>query len=148
MAKGGTGCFGKIALISFLLLVVIAMSDKSSDKKPPQSTNDVSASPAPVAAQPKTSDRGVPGLRKIKKPSSYGCKDKEYYSKIMGYVVDEDKVAFEKELRRGISTGRCTVFSVGEEVFLNDTAIFSGVVQVRRKGDTDGYWVAIEAIQQ
>lgn len=39
------------------------------------------------------------------------------------------------------------MLSTGESVQLTDTSVFSGMVKVRRVGDTDEYWTNIEAIK-
>ena len=79
--------------------------------------------------------------------SGFGCQSREYYDKISGCVSDGDKEAFEKTLMVGILSGECTLFKVGEEVFLTDTAIFSMLVKVRRKGEIVEYWINSKAIE-
>ena len=76
-----------------------------------------------------------------------GCVSKDYFSKLVGYTVDKDLRAFKKGLEAGLLTGQCTWFKNGEAVFVTDTSIFSGLVQIRRKGDTTAYWTNIEAIK-
>lgn len=88
-----------------------------------------------------------PGSHIVTGNNQYGCTDKGYYSKLIGLVADQDKAAFEQELSTGIATGQCTVFHTGEEVFLSGTAILSGVVKLRRKGETSEYWTAMETIK-
>jgi hypothetical protein len=39
------------------------------------------------------------------------------------------------------------MFKNGEVVYIADTAIFSGGVKVRRKGETQEYWTNLEAIK-
>ena len=45
-------------------------------------------------------------------------------------------------------TGDCVLFSLGETVALTDTAVFSGLVQVRKRGDMKEFWVITEAINK
>ena len=86
------------------------------------------------------------GQHVITSESKWGCTDREYVDKLIGFVVDQDKEAFMSAISAGIATGRCTTFKVGESVFLADTAIMSGLVKLRRKGETVEYWTAMEAI--
>ena len=39
------------------------------------------------------------------------------------------------------------MFTNGEVVYIADTAIFSGLVKVRRRGDTNEYWTNLEAVK-
>ena len=61
--------------------------------------------------------------------------------------MQHDEVAFKKALMAGVLSGICTVFKLGEKVYITDTSIFSGLVKVRRPGETIEYWTAIEAVQ-
>ncbi len=42
--------------------------------------------------------------------------------------------------------GCLALIIVGETVYLTDTGIFSGVVKVRKRGETTEYWTNMEAI--
>ena len=75
----------------------------------------------------------------------FGCADQEDFKKISGYRYDGDKEAFVKALTEGIYAGTATVFKDGEPVYLEDTAIWSGLVELRRPGETQAYWTNIEA---
>ncbi|MFZ5774165.1 MAG: hypothetical protein ACOY3Z_01575 [Thermodesulfobacteriota bacterium] len=77
----------------------------------------------------------------------YGCTSLDYQKKLLGFVVDRDRAAFERGLAAGIAAGGCTVFHTGDRVFLADTAITSGMVKLRRKGEVAEYWTAMEAIR-
>jgi hypothetical protein len=39
------------------------------------------------------------------------------------------------------------MFKNGEVVYITDTAIFSGIIKVRRKGETKEYWTNTEAVK-
>lgn len=78
--------------------------------------------------------------------SWFGCSDREYFSQIVKYIVDEDKQAAEQALNVGIYYGECTIFGSGEQVYLTGTAIFSGLVKIRRKGETQEFWTYAEAV--
>ena len=88
-----------------------------------------------------------PGTKVVTGNNHFGCTSKESYQKLLGFVVDHDKAAFEQGLSAGISTGLCTVFHSGEAVSLSDTAVFSGIVKLRRKGETVEYWTTMEAVR-
>lgn len=87
------------------------------------------------------------GERRVSGDSWYGCKDREYHSKLTQYAVQKDSEAFKRALAAGLLTGQCTAFKAGETVYVADTAIFSGLVKVRRRGQTDEFWTNIEAVK-
>jgi hypothetical protein len=76
-----------------------------------------------------------------------GCISRDDQDKLLHYAVQKDLDAFRQFLAAGLLTGRCTQFKKGETVYVMDTAIFSGLVKVRRKGETVEYWTNIEAVQ-
>lgn len=83
----------------------------------------------------------------IASDSAFGCRSRDYFSKLIGYAVQKDLAAFKEGLGGGILAGQCTLFKFREEVFIADTAIFSGLVKVRKKGSTAEYWTNIEAVK-
>ena len=78
----------------------------------------------------------------------FGCTEREQLNKLTQYTTQKDKEAFNRELAMGLVTGMCTQFEEGEIVFLMDATVFAGVVNVRRKGETQTYWTYREAIRQ
>jgi len=88
-----------------------------------------------------------PGIHRISGNNWFGCTDREYFKEIVGYAVDQDNQAFQQALAAGIYSGICILFNNGETVYLTDTAIFSGLVRIRRQGETQEYWTNIEAIK-
>ena len=64
----------------------------------------------------------------------------------MSYAVQGDNKAFSGGLAAGVINGTCTMFNAGETVYVTDTAIFSGLVEVRRKGESQEYWTNLEAV--
>lgn len=116
----------------FLGLVIYYFANDSDAPESPKA-----AAAAPALAQSKH----------IVGDSFFGCADKDYFSELVGYAVDKDVEAFKKGLRTGMLTGQCTMFKNEDEVFLTDTSIFSGLVQVRRRGDTTAYWTNLEAVK-
>ena len=83
--------------------------------------------------------------KKISGDNYFGCTDRDYFEKLESYIVQKDIEAFKKGLTTGVSLGRCTLFKRGEEIFLLDRTIPSGLVKVRRKGDIVEYWTPIKA---
>jgi hypothetical protein len=77
----------------------------------------------------------------------FGCTSQEYFEKLVGYAVDGDNDAFINALAAGIYIGTCTLFEDGEAVYIEDTKIFSGLVKVRRPGETIEYWTNYEAVK-
>lgn len=61
--------------------------------------------------------------------------------------MQKDEQAFKAALAAGIMRGSVTFFKSGEEVYIVDTAIFSGMVKVRRKGKTKEHWTNLEAVK-
>jgi hypothetical protein len=85
--------------------------------------------------------------RRISGDHWFGCTDREYFKKLVRYAVQKDEEAFSQALAAGILAGTCTMFKDGEVVYITDTAIFSGLVKVRRKGELQEFWTNIEAIK-
>lgn len=83
----------------------------------------------------------------ISSDNYFGCTSKDYFEKIASYAADKDLEAFKKALLAGLLDGTCTMFKRGETVYLEDTSIFSGLVKVRRRGETLEYWTAMEAVK-
>ena len=77
-----------------------------------------------------------------------GCLTREQKGKLTSYSVQNDKEAYMREFGIGLIEGSCTMFKDGEIVYLMDTAIFSGLLCVRRKGEINIYWTNTEAIKQ
>lgn len=75
----------------------------------------------------------------------FGCTTEELFDEISGYRVAGDKEAFVDAMTAGLMTGDCTLFENGETVYLEDTSIWSGMVQVRRPGERLKYWTNLEA---
>lgn len=77
--------------------------------------------------------------------SWFRCSDRDYYHNLVEYIADQDVQALEQALTNGILYGECTLFDNGEQVYLTETAIFSGLVKIRRQGETQEFWTFAEA---
>ncbi|GMV28554.1 MAG: hypothetical protein AMXMBFR59_06790 [Rhodanobacteraceae bacterium] len=73
-----------------------------------------------------------------------GCRSQDDYSTLVKLAASGDEQAFGQAYTAGILAGLCVKFTPGETVYLEDTAIFSGQIKVRKKGEVAGYWTAIE----
>lgn len=94
------------------------------------------------------SSPAAPAVRRIAGNNWFGCTDRDYFEKLISYAVDKDNQAFQQGLSDGLYSGVCTTFVSGETVHITDTAILSGMIKVRRQGDTIEYWTNIEAVTQ
>ena len=105
--------------------------------------------PAPVIPESK---QEVPISRNLSEKhivgdSWFGATSKKELEEITRYAAQKDDQAFKETMITGIANKKLTFFKNGEEVYLMDTAIFSGLVKVRRKGETVGYWTYLEAVK-
>lgn len=73
-----------------------------------------------------------------------GCRSQDDYNTLVKLVASGDKEAFARAYVAGIAAGLCVTFKPGEIVYLEDTAFFSAQIRIRKKGETVGYWTAIE----
>lgn len=84
----------------------------------------------------------------ITQDKNIGCQSKDYYQKLVGYAVDKDMDAFTQGLTAGVLSGQCVMFERGEKVYVADTAVFSGMIKLRKKGSTTEYWTVMEAVSE
>jgi hypothetical protein len=76
------------------------------------------------------------------------CRDRYTYSRYIRIVMDRDEEAFQRFLARALTTHECVVLQAGQTVYMEDVAMFSGVMKVRPRGEDVGYWVAWEMISK
>jgi len=128
------------SLLLFVLLLLLSFGSSDSGSGGGSGTSSepsTSSAPAVTTGQDK----------RIKDDHRFGCSDREYFEKLISYAVQKDNQAFSQGLAAGILAGSCTMFTAGEQVYITDTAIFSGLVEVRRKGETQEYWTNLEAVE-
>lgn len=82
----------------------------------------------------------------VVKPAA-ACMDVDYFKKLIHIAGENDNEALTKALVPKLMTGECITLSLKEQVFLVDTAVFQGLVQVRRHGDPREFWTIREAIK-
>jgi len=127
-----------LLLFVFLVLLSIGSSDSGSG-----GGSDTASGPSTSSGPTVTTGQD----KLIKDDHRFGCSDREYFEKLGSYAVQKDNQAFSQGLAAGILAGSCTMFNAGESVYITDTAIFSGLVEVRRKGETREYWTHLEAVE-
>lgn len=83
----------------------------------------------------------------IKGHNWIGATSQELFKKLVTYKTQKDAAAFGKVMNAGLQTGDITLFKDGEKVLLMDTALFSGLVKVRRRGKVTEYWTHYEMVK-
>lgn len=111
-------------------------TEKPSQERPQQ--------PDGKAAEP-TNTKSDSKILHIKGDHWFGAASKEQFHKISKYLTQKDQAAFNEAMTEGLLSGTVTVFKDGEKVLLMDTAMFSGLIQLRRMGKRDEYWTNLEA---
>ncbi len=86
------------------------------------------------------------GSRVVGRPSSAACISKEVYEQLTKIAVQGDSTAFIRALSGSVLTGQCVIFKRGDVVYIDDTALFSGLVRLRPRGEVRAYWTAMETI--
>lgn len=83
----------------------------------------------------------------ISKNNYFGCIDYDYQEKLSEYLYDgqEDSQAFKQKLSSGLRSGQCVIFLRGENVYITDTHISDGLMQIHRAGGTEKYWTFLTA---
>jgi hypothetical protein len=131
----GMGC----AVIVAIIIVIAVISQCSS----PDKSKDA---PTATSSSEPSSDADTIKPQRIVDANRFGCTDRDYYEKIGSYAAQKDTEAFKQALSIGVLNGTCVLFTANEPVYLADTAIFSGLVKVRRPGEMNEYWTNMEAV--
>ena len=76
-----------------------------------------------------------------------GCKVQSDIENHKKYLNQGDRIAAEKLGIAGILSGQCLVFKNFDEVIIQEYAVWSGMVRVRKAGDIAEYWVSTSAIR-
>ena len=87
------------------------------------------------------------GKNTIKGDTWIGCISREDHDQLTRYVAAGDREAFGRLLTEGLATGDCVEFESGETVYVSDVSVMSAAVKVRREGESQEYWAAIECVQ-
>lgn len=78
------------------------------------------------------------------KRSAFGCQSRDEYYEIAR--LSDDKEAFTKALLAKLGSGRCMLLETGQQVYLVESSLFSGMVRVRPKGDPTNFWTNSEGV--
>jgi hypothetical protein len=79
------------------------------------------------------------------KPSqrdALGCTDKELQSRIATIANSGDQEAFKKLAGAAVLAGKCRIVSKGTMLFIEDTAVWSGLFCYRPTGDVSCLWMS------
>jgi endonuclease YncB( thermonuclease family) len=106
--------------------------------KGPQTARPTSA---PNSSAPSATGRHISG------DGVFGCTDRSYLNQLGGYLADGDSEAFQEAWLAYRLAGVCTMFTNGEEVYVEDTGFFAGLLKVRRKGQPQEFWTFWEAVK-
>ena len=115
----------------------------TADSAPPPASKAPSAAAKATANQTTTQSDGS---RVVSRASAAGCINRDVYDQLTKIAVQGDSEAFTRALGGSIITGQCIVFKRGDVVFVDDTALFSGLVRLRPQGQIRTYWTAMETI--
>lgn len=77
-----------------------------------------------------------------------GFINKEQALRVRTYAKQDDSQAFKKAMMEARIQGTLASFTKGEIVYCVDTDIWSGLVKVRRQGDTTEYWTAKDFVSK
>ena len=76
-----------------------------------------------------------------------GCSDRTHLERLVRFKVEDDEIAFKKLFASLISSGACQILRPGTKVFIEDTAIFSGLISIRLAGDVEPLWTSFEKVK-
>jgi hypothetical protein len=124
--------FASLLLFAALLVLAFGSTESGSNRE---------------SGKPSTPSVSSGGDERISGENWFGCADRNYFEKLVGYAAQKDTEAFASALTAGLLAGTCTSFKNGEVVYTTDTAIFSGLIKVRRRGETQEYWTNMEAVK-
>lgn len=88
---------------------------------------------------------GTSAMAQSAKPAkreALGCSDKSLQDRIAKIANSGDHEAFKKLASAGIITGKCRIVSEGTMLFVEDTAIMSGLACFRPAGEVSCLWMA------
>jgi hypothetical protein len=129
--------FASLVLLIVLAVLAVGSSDSGSGTPSSSERTNSTGSQAVTAGEAK----------QISGEHRFGCSDREYFEKLISYAVQNDNKAFSQGLAAGLLSGTCTAFDSGQSVYITDTAIFSGLVEVRKAGSMQEYWTNLEAVK-
>ena len=94
-----------------------------------------------IATNALAADNGV-----VRRPTT-GCIDKGPMARAHVLNEQEDPAAAQVLLARGLRSGACRPFALGEPVIVEDNDILAGLVRVHTVGDPTPFWVLEKAVE-
>ena len=76
------------------------------------------------------------------KRDALGCSEKDLQDRIAKIANSGDQEAFKKIATAGIISGKCKIVKEGTGLFLEDTALMSGLACFRPAGDVQCLWMS------
>ena len=144
MAEEGFS-IGKVLRSIAVLVALVVVIGLLSGCDTQSSSRSTTTTPSRTTTASQTT-RASDGSRRIDGSSWFGCMNQGDYSDLVTYAVQGDSAAFSQAVALGLVLGTTTRFTDGEKVFLMETKVFSGLVRIRREGETTGYWTSMEAL--
>ncbi len=95
--------------------------------------------PLGIAAEPNTPNEGIVAAKTL------ACRDWNYLTLLYEYLDKNEKREFLIEAHKAVIGGSCSLFEPGEAVYIVDIGVSS--IKLRRKNETDEYWMRREAIE-
>lgn len=75
-----------------------------------------------------------------------GCTKEAEYRELAPYMDARDDAALAKAAEKALRKGRCVWYQPGESLYLEDMALFSPMVKLRRNGQVQAYWTHADAL--
>ena len=113
-----------------VLLAALILTPRDSGQAAQESTPSTASTPAHRMTQ-----------------DTWGCQQRETLAHITELRAQGDSKATVAALSAGIDARDCITLDRGDEVYLADAAVLSGLSRVRKAGQTAAYWVAFEAVE-
>jgi hypothetical protein len=135
--------FSKMLLIACVVVFAFGMWLDHLPKPVDGKTAQPLASSSVVPQTPAT----TPGRMAVQPGQWFGFRDRDLFDRASKIAAQGDKTAWAKVMSQAAASGDLVQLKPGEEVYLEDTAMMSGAVKVRRKGETSGWWTNYEAVK-
>lgn len=146
--------FAKVPVAVLLFVAGIAISPHKNapakrENVADQAVNTDQTFPPSPAISPKREPQtdSPPNTRTIKSDGAIGCVERSRFEQLVKLVSDGDKEAWKQSVLAAFLSEECIPMKAGDVVYIQDTAIFSGLVQVRRQGETRAYWTNLQQIR-
>lgn len=76
----------------------------------------------------------------------FGCDTLERFKSVL--ALGSDKLAMQKLLAREILASHCKTWSNGDNLYIDDYAVWSHAIRVRMRGDPDFWWTSEVAVSR